>query len=173
MKPENETVVLVAGLLVANMGVPKETVYVYNAKWKIPATEGLFISVGLIGWKPYGSSIGFANGAQAGEPALIEQQSMNVQEILTVTLFSRNSEARMAMPSLLFALNSTQAQQLQEQQAMKFGRLPLTFVDISETEASARLNKFSYTFNVLRSYSRDRVVEYFDQFPTPELLINQ
>ena len=65
------------------------------------------------------------------------------------------------------ALQSTEAQQLAEKYSFRFGFLPTSFVDASETEGSARLNKYAYSFNVLRAHIRRRIVQYFDKFTFP------
>lgn len=169
-----ETISIIAALIAQQFGLLPARVFIYNQKWKIPAGEGLFVEVALNAMKPFGSSTGFTDIVATDDaPAkLVENQVTSMQEIYTVTLYSRNSDARRMQPRLVMALASVASQQLQEQFSFQVGKLPLSFVDVSRTEGAAMLNKYAYTFALLRSYSQSFIVDYFDKFQFPNLLIN-
>ncbi len=146
-------------------------VYLYNQPWTIPPDEGLFLVLGILASRPFGSSIHYET---ADDGSLEEVQGQQTQETYTVTLFSRDASARQRRQEVVFAFNSTAAQQLAEKLSFKFGILPTAFVDVSTTEGSAMLNRYVYTFNVLRAYERRRRCEYFTQFQIPPktLIVN-
>lgn len=171
---EKETISLIAALIATQFGLAPTRVFIYNQKWKIPPGEGLFVEVAMNAQKPYGSSTGFEDIPQTADaPAkLIENQVTSMQEVYTVTLYSRNGDARRMQPRLLMALASVASQQVQEKYSFQVGRLPISFVDVSSTEGAARLNKYAYTFALLRSYSQSFIVDYFDKFQFPNLVIN-
>jgi len=171
---QKETISLLAALIAQQFGLNPKMVFLYNQRWTIPNTEGLFVEIAENAFKPYGSSNGFESSAADGEkPAqLIENQVVCMQEVYTVTLYSKNALARRMQPRLLMALKSVAAQQMQEKYSFQIGVLPLSFVDVSSTEGSAIVSKYAYTFQVLRNYTQSFIVEYFDKFDFPELVIN-
>lgn len=168
------TINLIVGLIRAYMGLATEQVVVYNQKWRIPSDNRLYISVGYLAQKPYAPSIAYENfGGTVEKPAgLKEVTSINSQETFTINIYSRGDEAILRKDEVLLAFSSTMAQQLCEKYAIKLGRLPVGMTDISQLDGAAILNRFAITINALCARSQERVVEYFDQFPTPGLVIN-
>lgn len=146
------------------MGMPQERVWVYNQKERIPNDPGLFVEVACVGRKIFSNQ---SRSVEDDAGNFCEFQSMNVQEIVTVRLYSRDKSAYTRAHEVAFALNSTQAQQLAEAYSFKFGFIPTSFVDTSFLEASARLTRQDLTFQVLRMYKKKRVIEYYSQFPIP------
>ena len=158
---------LLRALLVTELNVAADRVFVYNSKWNIPADDGLFVLVSFLRGKPYSTGRWYEDTADG----LKEIQEMAVQETYTIDLFSRSAEARDRRNDVLFALNSTAAQQMCETYSMKIGDLPTAFNDLSHIEASARLNRYQLTFNVLRIERRERVAPYYSDLTSPSLLI--
>lgn len=175
---EKETIVLLADLLASQLGLNPNLVFIYNQKWMIPNVPGLFIEIAENAFRPFGQSSEFVdvpadNTGVTPQPAqLVENQVVCMQEVYTVTLYSRNALARRMQSRLPMALNSVPAQQLQEKYSFQIGSLPLSFVDVSRTEGAAILSKYAYTFQLLRSYTQGFIVEYFDKFQFPGLILN-
>jgi hypothetical protein len=170
LKPE--LIVAICGLIESQLDLPPKRVYVYNSKWEIPKDDGLFVSVGYLGERPFGVSMHFENHPD-DESEMIEVQTMNTQEHYSIDVFSRNTSARERKHEVIFALNSTEAERLCEQYSFKFGNLPTSFVDVSSVEASARLNRYSISFNLLRAHERRRAIESYNSFTgSPSLVIN-
>jgi hypothetical protein len=159
-----ETIVVLADLFQQQLDLPADRVFIYNQKWKIPPDDDIFIVVSLLTMKPYGSY-----RRQADDPlfGLIEVIGTNLQETYTVDIFSRNGMARVRRLELLFALQSTQAQQLSEDNSFRLATVPPVFVDLSGLEGSAILNRYQLTFSLLRAEERKRAIEYFDTFENP------
>lgn len=158
---------LLRGLLVTELGLAADRAFVYNSKWNIPPDDGLFALVSFERAKPYSTSLWYED-TPAG---LTEVQETAVQETYAIDLFSRSTEARDRRHEVVFALNSTAAQQMCEANAMKLSDIPSSFLDLSQVEASARLNRFQLTFNVLRLQRREKVAPYYNQFTDPTFLV--
>jgi hypothetical protein len=142
----------------------QDRVWIYNQKYTIPNDPGLFVEVACLGRKVFSNQIR-SDEDEAGN--FCEFQSMNVQEINTVRLYSRDESAYTRAHEVVFALNSTEAQQMAEAYSFKFGFIPTGFTDTSFLEASARLFRQDLTFQILRMYTKKRVIEYYDKFPIP------
>lgn len=158
---------VVRSLLVTEMGVASDRVFLYNAEWTIPKDEGMFLLVTFDHAKPYSTATWYEDTA-AG---LTEIQEIATQETYSVDVFSRSTEARDKRNGVIFALNSTAAQQACEAHNLKFSNIPSVFIDLSHIEAAARLSRYRLTFNVLRLERREKVAPYYDQFSDPTLLI--
>lgn len=152
------------------MGLDTEQVVLYNQDWKIPADQRLYLSVGFLSERPYGSSRGYQNSDDG--KALLEVLELHSQEVYSVNVYSFGPEALARKEEVLLAFHSTQAEQLMETYSFKLPNLPLSFTDVSQVEGAARLNRYQITFAVLRTRSRTNVVQYYDKFSDPSLLIN-
>lgn len=62
------------------------------------------------------------------------------------------------------ALNSIFSQQLQEQYHFHISTTG-EVLDNSFLEATSRLNRFDVTCTVIRSYEKEKPVDYYDKFP--------
>lgn len=154
------------------MGTPAGIVAIYNQKRRLPAKTGFYIDVAILGDVPFG-----VNSRVESDPLetdLIETVSTNVQELIAVEIFSCDDSARLRRREIIFALACQAAQNLQERYAFKIGRVPTSFVDASEIEGAARLNRYVLTFNVLRAYSQSNAVATYTEIQNPpqKILVN-
>lgn len=163
-----EIIKVVADIIQSEMGLGPDRVYLYNQKYRIPPDEGLFIVVGFLGARAFGAKTTYENDPISNE--LVEVQSVNQQETYTVDLLSRDSSARVRKQEIILALNSTLAQQMQEQYSFKIANLPTSFNDVSELEATAILNRYQLAFNALVVYRKVKSVPFFDQFQIPPVI---
>lgn len=164
----SEIIKVVANVLQAEMALPNDHVYLYNQKWRMPPDEGLYVIVGFQSGTAFGAKTTYENDPITDE--LVEVQSVNQQETYTIDLLSRDSSARIRKPEVIMALNSTLCQQAQEQYNFKIANLPTTFVDVSELEATAILNRYQLAFNALVVYQKIKSVQFFDQFQVPPIV---
>ena len=158
-----EIVQALAGLVRAELSMPESHVVIANQRWNIPADDALYAVVSLTGFRVYGGDRQYINRAAEGDVpgALIEKLSHNRSEIYTVDVFSSDpAKALEAQEQLPFVFRSQRAEQLQKTMQAKFGQLPLSAVDASAGEASRRLSRYVYTFQLLRTITRERVVQY-------------
>ena len=178
MQPKHEIISLLVNLIREQMQLDVNHVVTYNQRIPIPPDDTIFVAVGLLGDKPYGHKISYEQGyipaSQVGQPETVvlnEVQTQNVQQIYSIQIMSRNNDARARRQEILFALNSTRAEQLQEKYGFKIGNIPTSFNDASYVEGASRLTRYAITFNVLTAFIRIIPVNYYDDFAgSPELI---
>ena len=170
-QPRPEILAILAELFRFELNLPQNPprVFIYNQPWKIPPIKGLFVEVALLSPMPYAGSLSY-DGSGDG---LNEVRTINSRDIYTVDLFSVDESARRNCFRAISALNSTRAQQLCEQYSFKFGTLPTAFQDISEIEATRRLNRYQATFTVLSAETFIQPVDYYNNFKGSPVLTIQ
>lgn len=169
MSNEAEKIKLVAGIIQSELDLENDVV-IYNQEFPIPKTDGLFVALSILGDKVFGVSTKHQS-VEEEEGGLIEHQTINVQEIYQILAYSKDGSARRRRHEIPMALKSDGAQQVMEKYAFKIGYVPTSFVDVSEVQGTSRINRYALTVNVLCAYSRERRVEYYDQFRDPPFTI--
>lgn len=165
MNAAPETCKLIAELIQKEMGAASGVVQIYNQKRRLPATKGFIVSVAIVGDRPFGVNQQIVENPTTGD--VIETATVNSQEMIQVDIFSYDDSARKRRVEILFALGGNACQQLAEKYSFKVGQIPSSFVDVSTVEASTRLNRYAITFNILRVYSRELIIDHFDKFGIP------
>ncbi len=175
MTPESESPTLpalIAELLRDQLGIPRTPprVFVYNTNWDIPKITSMFLSVAILGEDNYGAGSGY--GLDGTTHDLIETQQLAQSFTITVDAFSANTEARRRLPEIFFALTGDAAERLMESNNLRIFR-PQPFQDLSQLEASRRLNRFQTQFAVYQSAGASRPVPYMQvaKKPVGKLLI--
>ena len=178
MQPKPEIINLLVKLVKEQLDLDNNHVVTYNQRIPIPPDDGVFIAIGIKGEKLYGTTTKYVQSTipnpqlnQPQIPVLNEVLTQNTQEIYSIQIMSRNNDARSRRHEIVFALNSTQAEQMQEKYGFKIANQPVTFTDVSMGEGASRLTRYAITFNVLSAYSRINPVNYYDSFAgSPELI---
>jgi len=155
---------VICDLIKDQLSLDDSQVWIYNQKARIPNEPGLFVTVELQAARSFGTS-SLCGNDDAGN--FCEFQSVNMQEIYVVKLFSRDESALQRAPEVQMALSGVAAQQMCEQYCFRLGPLSVNVVDTSAVEASARLFRQDITFNALRHYNKTRVIDYYDRFSIP------
>lgn len=161
-----ELITVLAELIQNQLQLQKGRVIIYNQKFDIPTDDGMFVAVSFVSDRVFGNNLVYENDPD-NEANLVEIHQSHAQEMYEINVYSRDASARLRKHEILWALNSTEAQNLAEQYAFKIGFVPQNFTDVSEVEASARLNRYSFTFNILRAYETRRTVPAYTQFQIP------
>lgn len=150
------------------MQLETDQVVVYNQDWKIPSDDRLYITVGFLASRPYASGTSTAPDLTDPEnPKLVETVTINVRDLLSIEIYSVSEEAVLRKNEVLMAMASTAAQQLCERLALKLGKIPDAFNDLSGVEGAARLNRYNLSIPCLYAESKTAIVEYFDKFTVP------
>lgn len=166
-----ETALLLAQILQTEMALADGIITIYNQKRRLPpAKSGFNIDIAIVGDRPFGVNSRFADPGSTTD--LEETVTINQQEIVQIDIFSYDDSARLNRIGIIFALASITAQQIAEQYGFQIGRIPPSFVDVSEVDASKRLNRYALTFNVLRAYERTKTAQTFAEFTQPQLYSN-
>lgn len=167
-----ETAKILCELIVSQMNLRTTDVSIYNQKRDLTKKKGIWVDVAIIGETTVASTTRPVNDPLQTD--LTEVQTISQQEILQIDIMSADDSARMRRKEVIFALSGTAAQQAAETYSLKISNIPQSFVDVSEVEASARLNRYAITVTVLRAYSIVRTIPTFTVFQNPpqKLLVN-
>lgn len=167
MSDQREKIKIIADLIYSEMDL-RNDVILYNQEYPTPPKDGLFVAISMLADTPFGASV---QQIATEEEGLIEHQTVNVRETYQILSYSQDSSARLRRHEIIWALKSNAAQQAAEKYSFKIGYLPTSFVDVSEVEGTSRLNRYALTVSVLCAYSRERRVEYYNQFQDPPVTI--
>jgi hypothetical protein len=156
-----EPVKIIADILSHEMNLPPERIFIYNDGRVLPNDDGLYIVLYVNSRPPYG-----ARTYYKGEPSnLIEVQTLNVKETIIASAVSKNTDARTRSYEVQMAINSTFAQQKQEEFGCHISMIaPVR--DMSFLEETARLNRFDTEITILTVYEKETPVDYFDSVDT-------
>ena len=151
-------------IIATELALNPARVNIYNQKFKIPTDDGIFVSVAFLGSKAYRATTKTQDDGEAPTVDFQEYKEINTQEMYSIKIMSRSTDALSRKEEILGALVSQYAQGVMEANGFKIARLPTNFIDISEVEASARLYAFAITVVVLAAYKINKQVPYYDNF---------
>ncbi len=171
--PDKEILKVLVAILRSEMDLAADQVVIYNQRWLVPSDFRLYVSINLTGSRPYGVNRGYKARRVVNTPTesrcvLDEELSINSQDIVTINAYSSTAKdgscaARARRNEVVMALNSTFAEQQQERYGFSIGRVPLSYVDVSEGEGTEMLTRYALTYNVLYAQSASKPVEFIDQ----------
>jgi hypothetical protein len=177
--PKPEIITVLVKLIRDQLGLDNNHVVTYNQRIPIPPDDGIFVAIGIVAENLYANSVSYevdyVPNPELNQPELEvfnEVQTQNTQEVYSIQIMSRNNDARARRHEIMFALNSTQSEQIQEKYGFKIANQPRTYNDVSMGEGASRLNRYAFTLNVLSSYGRTVPVDYYDQYQGIEIIPN-
>lgn len=144
------------------LALENDQVYLYNQKFNIPPDERLYIAVGVQSPKvvanrrTYESTIGGLN----------ESQEANCIAELHLVIMSRSTAALDRKEEVVMALQSTYALQMMQKYGFGIGRIPRSFVNLSEVEGAAIPFRFDIVVSLNYSISKTQAITYYDDFST-------
>ena len=167
-----EPIKVLVALLLAELDLQPEQVTLYNQKFDIPSDERLYLSLSVLGAKDFAVRNKWENDPISGE--LVEVQGINRQQLISVMAYSRSSAARERSWEIPLVFSSVRAEQAMEVHAFSIGRLPTSMNDVSDTEGTSRLNRYSLTFALQSRYEKVKPVPFYDQFDSnsPVIITN-
>lgn len=166
----NDTIHLMVQIIRSFLKLENDQVVVYNQGWKIPEDRRLYVSVGLLFTKPFGSKRGYEESPNSD--ALLEVLTLNQQEMFSINVYSYDDDLIEQKDDVLLSFNSTLAQQVMEKYSFKIASLPVSMTDLSALEGASRLYRFQANVAVLRARRKENVVQYYDKYKDPALIIN-
>jgi hypothetical protein len=120
---------IIRQIIVEEMGLPDESVMIYNQKWDIPPDDNLYMDVEFRYGVPYSNR----NSLPIIKGVATEQADVNMQEHYTVRVFSRSTLALQRKEEVLMALASIYSQQQQESNSFRIFPI-MRIQDVSEVE---------------------------------------
>lgn len=158
--PIRPTVSIVREIIQDQLSLTDEQIWIYNQRVKIPDTKGLFISIARLGSKVYANNSSYTGNTED----LTENQYVSNLETITIDLISQDTAALEYYPDVLMSLRSTKAQQMAENNGMRFDSIPFSTADLSTQEGSSMVYRINITFPVYRTYYTSRTIDYYDSF---------
>lgn len=151
---------IICEILQDALELDKEQIWVFNQRRAIPEDKNLYIVVGLISSKIYGSNSYYSNNENLPITETLEQFA---NEMISIDIFSYTNEAIQEYPRVIGALRSTISESAQELNALKIGAVPLSVNNVSEIDGPTLLNRMSITLQVMRKYSMILESDYYDR----------
>lgn len=160
-------------ILINEMRLDSQRVWVRNQSVEIPNDKELFIVVGMIGGTTIGNVSSMVEVTAGDPPETTEQQRSQMvrRERLQVDIASRNNDALLRNWEVVAAMQSLFAQQVQELYNFKIFRVPSDMIDVSEAEGGSQLNRYSVVITCHVWYSKTQTLlptygDYYDDFNT-------
>lgn len=143
------------------MGLADGRVMLWDQKKFQPTDSGLYIAVSVQSERPFGNTIRPSSSGW-GESV----QALNVLATLNLDIISRGPSARDRKEEVLLAVNSIYSQFQQEANSFSIGKLPAgsRFVNLSQVDGAAIPYRFQIAVNVQYTVTKQKPVDYFDEF---------
>lgn len=155
-----EPIKAVCKILVNQLGLEEDQVWIYNQKRDIPSDSRMYIVVEYEGQRIIGST----RYEKATENGLIEYQALHSLASIQLDLFSYGNLARTNKDLVIMALNSTYSQQVQEANGFQISRNSFQVTNTSGVEGVAELTRYSISFNVTYMSETSKSIDYYDTF---------
>jgi len=164
-----EPIKVLADIIQHELGLANGRVMLADQKFNIANQKGLYVSLEYV--NP-GKIIANINTPDMTVNPPVEVQSVTSVSIVQIDMMSFDETARTQMEDMAMALNSTYSVQLQERYQMQISRNPAPFNDNSNLEATAMLKRYTTTVTITSMKTKSKVVEYFDTFQEPGVVVN-
>lgn len=151
---------LLADIIRREMGLTQDQVWLWDQKFNIPTDEKLYVAIRFLSAKPFGNSNRFLGSEEDGEAV----QSVNMNALMSIDIFSRSAIARDRKEEIILALQSDYAQRQQELNSFYVAKLSSGFVDLSQIDGPAIPYRFNITVNMQYFVKKRKSVPYFDTF---------
>lgn len=159
---------LLCNIISTEMGLDSSRVYLWDQKIKEPTDFALWIVVGELACKPFGNN----RRQEQSDDGFESFQYTNFMTTFSIDIFSRGPAARDRKEEVIMSLMSYYAESQQEANSFKIAKLPIGFVNLSQVDGAAIPYRFNLSFNVSYVVKKTKSVPYFDQFVSPEILID-
>jgi len=162
---EREVSKIVADILAAELELDEAHCLLGNQKWDIPADKKLFVVV----YDLAGPAFGAANWLDTDETSSTfgkEIQQSAVLHDVRIEIMSFDADARLRKEEVGLALGGFLSQQLAAKYGIQIGRTTEP-VDATDTELTARLNKFVMHNKVTALHQKVKnppAADYFNKF---------
>ena len=156
---DREPIKVIADILCHKLNLPASRVFLFNSTNELPKDDGLYIALQQTEFPPFGvkSEYKTINGEYK------EVQSYMTKSMITISLVSKNTDARLRRYDVNLALNSVYSQQMQEKYGFHIAKCS-PVANRSFLEASSRLFRFDTEVTVITGYTSSDTIDYYDQF---------
>ena len=168
MPSSTELLQVLVDIIRREMCLKADQVVIYNQRWIVPNDHRVYVSLHVLGSKPYAVNRGYSSTSilnptdETVTNILNEEQSINSADMISVHVMGYGDETRIRRNDVMFALHSTYAEQQMEKYSFSIGQVPTSFADVSEALGTAMLYRYAITFNVLYAQGVTKTVDYFE-----------
>lgn len=156
---------LVCDIIQKEMGLADGRVYLWDQKIFSPSDEGVFVVVGELTNKAFGSTC----RTESDDFGCNEVQSVNMRALLSVDVISRGNAARNRKEEVLLAIASTYSQQQQEVNSFRVYPISTNFINLSRDDGAAIPYRFNLTVALQYFVSKTKAIPFFDVFSDAEI----
>lgn len=151
-----EPIKVLADLLVKELPISSDRIFIYNDGRPLPKDSGLYIVLSINGTEV------FRNTSKVKESTnYTEIQDQNYKQNIIVSVISRDSSARTMANNVVMALSSIYSQQLQEKYACHIARIS-NITDVSFLEKTDMLTRMDVLVHVLSWKQLTKTVDYYE-----------
>jgi hypothetical protein len=156
-----EPIKILGDIIINQMGLAPDKVFLYNQDYKIPPVEGIWIVIDFGFSTNFGTSTKYINTVDGMNESLFTCQ----REQYTINILSKNQEARLRKEEVLLALQSSFSQEMQEKYQFHIAKISPQITNLSYLEGGSMLNRFGINVTVLASYEITKnIVDIFENF---------
>lgn len=156
---DREPIKVIADIICHKLNLPTNRVFLFNSINELPKDDGLYVVLQQTEFPPFGVKTEY----KEIRGTYTEVQSYMTKCMITVSLVSKNTEARTRRYEANLALNSTYSQQMQEKYGFHIAKCS-PVANRSFLEASSRLYRFDTEVTVITAYTKADTVDYYNQF---------
>jgi len=159
---------LLCEILQNQLGLADGRVYIWDQKIKEPQDYDLYIAVSTLYPKIFGNTNEWDGENQQSI------QSTNSCDKIQIDAISRGPAAKNRKEEIIMAVNSNYCESQQELNSFYVGKIPVgsQFNNLSKIDGAAIPYRFQIDVNMQFFTKKVQSVPYFENFPTPALLVN-
>ena len=154
---------LIADIITQEMELDAERVVLYAENYDPPTDEEIYVIIITRSGKM------LSNVNEYDSDTSEEVQSVTTFTDIDIEITSKNRDAYERKEEVVMAINSTYAQQKQEEYSMRFFR-GQSIMDLSFIEAGSALHRYRIPISVSSVKNKRKSIDYYDQFPEEELI---
>jgi len=158
--------ILFCDILQKQLGLANDHIYLWDQKLIEPKDYTLYVAVSVLTSKIFGNTNSFDSNTNQSV------QSVNMIDTLQIDAISRGPQARDKRANILMALNSQYAEQQQEFNSFYIGKVPTSFINLSQIDGAAIPYRFQISVALQYFVKLRQNVEYYDTFEQPTVLTN-
>lgn len=164
-----EAIKILADVIQHELELQDGQVMLENQQYNIPQTQGVFVVLSYVSGAVIGN-----NSYPVPTPAgMTERLEVNMRYLVQIDIMSADASARLRKEEVIMALGSMYSQNLQTANGMSIGPVPPGgFINAGSLEQTLRLNRYTMTVAVTARTVKTKAVDYFSEFPTPEVVVN-
>lgn len=154
-----EPIKAIAEILSKELNISPDRVFLMNSLRELPKDDGIFIVLQEATFPPFGLKKEYKtiNGVYT------QIQSYMTKQRITISMLSKNTEARLQKFDVNLALNSTYSQEIQEKYGFHISAVnPVS--NRSFLEETARLYRYDTEATVITAYRKESAVDYYEVF---------